>query len=392
MIAVALPVLLGAAAAAIDLAVLTAEGQRVQAVADNAALSGARLYTNPEAVEMVVGRVVAENNQSTSWQVRPSTVICYGPGDDVAGYRMLTGDEHAVEVNAEADFSFFFGRLIGLTTTTVHRRAVAKLVVQSDGLGNAFIFGGATEDDYDAVKIMGQRVQLIGDIHSNSNVLLGGLRTSVDGNVSHTGEMEINAPRFSMTGIDYYIDPQPYPINYTFEEFDVPPWDHIVNGDLTVSGAVRIPSGRWRIHGDVNFSSNGIACTNALFVVDGNVSATGRNKWLKNVTFVARGRITLSGAGSYYSPYQDNLFAFSALDDTNSLTEQGISINAADCTISGICFAPNSNLSINGSREVSYAVGLIAETVDLMGSFSVFSGPPETPDEGDVISDVRLVL
>jgi len=390
LVVIALPVLLGAAAAAIDLAVLTAEGQKVQNVIDNAALSGARCYASPEVAEAVVNRIVAENNAITTWQVAPATT-CYGPGDDVPGYRTLVGDEHAVEVNAQADFSFFFGRLIGLTTTTVHRRAVARVTVQSNGLGDVFIFGGATNEDCDAVKVMGRANTLVGNIHTNSSMLLGGLKTVMDGDIAYVGEFTEQGAQHVMTGTAYQTDVQDYPINYTFEEFDVPPWDHIVDGDLSVSGAVVIPSGRWRVYGNVKFASS-VACSDALFVVDGDFDAAAVNKVFDGVTIVAGGEIRLAGAGSYYSPFQDNLLAFSALNDSTSLTEQGISINAADCAISGICFAPDSNLSINGSREISIRVGLVAETVDLLGSESVFSGPSQDPADPDLRCDVRLVL
>lgn len=392
IVLVAMPALLGAAACAVDLSLMSAAGQRVQNVVDQAALSGARSYADEATARAVAEQVVAANNAEATWQVSTETVI-YSPGQTVPGYGTLGPQQYAVDITGQAQFSYMFGRFLGLETTQVRRRAAARLDLDSGGAGTAFIWAGATQPGYDAVKVFGQQTTVLGTIHSNSDIFLGGI--DITGDLNYVGDVKL-VGGVQHDGDTVQVPIEACPLDYTWEELSQPPpggWDYEIFGDYTVAGSdAAIPSGFWRIHGDMTVSGNGATCLNSVFVVDGRVSCSASDKNFDGVTIIALGTITLSGAGSYYSPYQDNLLAVSFAGDATTIGEQAVSINAAGCELTGIVYAPNGDISFNGSDEYVYYVGLIAETVTIMDTSSTYSSPAAEEQQADRISAVQLIL
>ncbi|MFW6155759.1 MAG: pilus assembly protein TadG-related protein, partial [Armatimonadota bacterium] len=85
---VALPILLGVAALAIDLGLMHLAAQRVQNVADTAALAGATRAADASGSVTAADQTTAANNAVSAWQV-DTTVTTWGPGDSVPGFRTL---------------------------------------------------------------------------------------------------------------------------------------------------------------------------------------------------------------------------------------------------------------------------------------------------------------
>jgi hypothetical protein len=132
-----------------------------------------------------------------------------------------------------------------------------------------------------------------------------------------------------------------------------------------------LASGRWRVRGDMTISTNNFQVQEALFVVDGDVLIQGSGIMLDDVTIVARGTVTFIGADSRFSPFLHDLFAMS----TKTSSSDVIYIDGARCLASGVLFAPNGGLYFEGSAEESFHVGLVANTVRLIGSECVHEGP-----------------
>lgn len=394
MMVVALPALLGAAALAIDLGVMTLTAERVRNVVDAAALAGARSYSDPTTAIAAAQQIAAENNTTSFWQVTPE-VQCYGPGDTVPGYGVLTESEHVVDVTGHARFDFFFGRALGLTSTDVQRRAAARVLVWTSGVGEAFIFAGCSDPDVNALTMIGGGNTICGPVHSNGALWFEGKDNTVDGDIKYGSVATINGQNFVCTGERRQVGPTGYPVTYSWDQFAANSsiqFDYDVPSMSVLDANSTVPSGHWRVRGDVTIGGNGTVCSNALIVADGNIDLQASDLYFDKVTLVAKGWIRINGARGFFSPYLDNLFALSLADTSPYDTRtKAIIFNAADCEATGFIFAPNGRLEFQGSRERTYHVGIVGETVDLIGTGCTHGGPG-AGDDGDVTSGIRLII
>lgn len=395
MMIIALPALLGVAALAIDLGVMTLTAERVSNVADAAALAGARSFTDEATAVSAAQTVTAANNTTSYWQVTPE-VRCYGPGQTVSGYGMLGESEHVVEVVGHARFDFLFGRALGLTSTEVYRRAAARVLIWTSGVGEAFIFAGCTDPNVNALTMIGGGNTICGPVHSNAGLWFEGKDNTVDGNVEYGSVATINGQNFVCTGECAQVAPIDYLVDYTWDQFASNPaiqFDYDVPSMSVLAQASIVPSGHWRVRGDVTIGGNGTVCRNTLIVADGNIDLQASDLYFDKVTLVAKGWIRINGARGFFSPYLDNLFALS-LADTNPYDTgtKAILFNAADCEATGFIYAPDGRIEFQGSREQTYHVGIIGETVDLVGTGCTHGGPGAGEDNADVTSGIRLII
>lgn len=388
LMVVALPVLLGVAALAIDLALMGLAAQRVQNVADTAAIAGAIKGTDAaKAVTASERTAVSNNDCASAWQVQ-TTATTYGPGETVPGFRTLGYREHVIAVDGATEFSFIFGRIFGLEQTTVSRSAAAMCQVWRNRLAEGFIFAGATDPGVVGVYSDGQANRFNGSIHSNTGVHLGGKDNIVTGDIRYRNDFG-HGPAFTHNGDLIVTEVKQYPVDFAWSDFDHGPWDHDVTGINVTTGGTSLPGGRWRVRGNMTVNASDLHVQNALFVVDGDIYIGGARKVLDGVTLVAKGSITVIGADGYMSPYVHDLFAFST---KTSYSEDVMYIDGARCFASGVNFAPNGGLFWEGSAEHSYHVGLVGYTVKLIGSFSTHEGPASALVAEETTSGAKLVL
>ncbi len=178
---------------------------------------------------------------------------------------------------------------------------------------------------------------------------------------------------------------RPYPVDYAWEQFDVGPWDYEHPSGLTInaSGAT-LESGRRRISGNLRVNGSDFHLQDALIVCTGAIDFNGSNVALDRVTLVAQGAITFNGSTERFSCYQDDLFAFSLSGRATALK-----VNGSDSDTRGILFAPNGGMVYNGSAQEVHHGGLVALTIDVNGSGSIFEGMGEGSDEG--FKQVKLI-
>ncbi|MGD9495784.1 MAG: pilus assembly protein TadG-related protein [Armatimonadota bacterium] len=387
---VALPVIIGAAALAIDLGMMTNAAQRVRHVADSAALAGAACYRDERGAEAIVRDIVNTNNEGSPWQVTPEARF-WGPGQYVPGYGTLGPRECAADVVGHTQFRFAFARVLGLDTADIARRAVARATLRRNDLSGGCIFAGATEPGVYGVGIDGAGVTINSSIHSNTGVYFSGPNMTVTGDITYRNAYDQGGQYFTLGGAATEGSVQQYPLDFTWDEFDQGPWDHEVASLLVSGTGASIPPGRWRVRGDMTINATNTTCHDALFVADGNILVNGSGALLDRVTLVARGTIHVNGTGGRFSPFVHDLFAFTTADTRPDRSDWAMLVEAADCVTYGILFAPNGRLIFDGSEEITYHVGLVAETIRLIGTGCTHDGPPCSTD-GQYYSDVRLVL
>jgi hypothetical protein len=364
--------LLGMAALVIDIGRVAVAAQQVQAVMDAAALAGAaKLPAQSDAEASLQHTISANNTLSTAWMVScaPSNdMVYYEPGETVPDYGALEDDEHAIEVTGHATVDYGFAKIFGVDSATVTRSATAKAKAVGNA-GTGIFFANETSRSKWAIIISGSDHYVDGTIHSNSKVKFTGRNQTIAGDVEYLHEFRMVGSGHDVQGDAVESTVQPWPVDYTWEQFDQGPWDYVVYGNLHHSGGETIAPGRWRVYGDFHVSGSGFSCHDCLIVVDEDIRFTGSDHILDRVTLVARDDIVFTGSMRRYSWFVDNLFAFALKSGNSALRVSGSKTDSY-----GILFAPNGELSYTGSRHELHHGGLIANDIDINGSKGNFCG------------------
>lgn len=383
---VALPVLLGVGALAVDLAIMGLAAQRTQDVADTAALAGAVRAMDPSAAVVTADQTAATNNGFSTWHV-DTTTTTYGPGQVVPDFRELGYREHVTAVTGTTEFRFLFGRVFGLDRITITRSSAAMCEVRRNRLAEGFIFAGETDPAVVGIHLDGAGNTLNGSIHSNTCVRLDRDYQTVIGDIRYRNSHYQSGAYFTHEGQLIETPVTQYPVDFRWEDFDQGPWDHDLPSLNVASSGQSFPGGHYRVRGDMTVSGSNFSCQDALFVVDGNIYFNGGGACLDRVTLVAKGDIYFDGSDSRFSPYMWDLFAFS----TDTEARYTIYLDGSNCEASGILFAPNGDIYFDGSDERTYEIGLVAKTVELDGKNSVHNGPASALT-ADQTSRAKLVL
>jgi len=128
MMAIALLALMGCVAMAVDVGRLVVAAESAQNAADAAALSAAPLLGVQTAAINSAQQTVEANNQTASlYRItnQSGDITYYGPNSTVPGYGTLGPWAQAIQVTGRIPVAYTFGRAVGLTETTVVRRATA---------------------------------------------------------------------------------------------------------------------------------------------------------------------------------------------------------------------------------------------------------------------------
>jgi hypothetical protein len=256
--------------------------------------------------------VQTNNDQKPGWDVSVTSedVTYYSPGETVDGYGMLQVGEHAVAVIGRLPVEFAFARVLGIEGATATRSATA-LAEPGGGVGEGLLFAGETDPSVWALDINGSDFTVVeGNIHSNTRLRLDGSNQTVSGTLEYLHQFSSNG-----SDLDYgdVVESQvmPYPVGYTWEQFDVGPWTYECGSYSVSDSDYTVPSGRHRIHGNMTIDGSCCELHDSLFVVDGDIFFNGSNTTFDHVTLVAQGRIVFNGSCQYYTPFQDDLFAMS---------------------------------------------------------------------------------
>jgi hypothetical protein len=180
--ALGLSIFLAFTALTTDVGLILHERRELQKTADAAALAGAQ--------ELPESQVLAASN-AQDWAERNG--IDFSEGDDVQ--ITLAADHTSVNVEVTREASFFFGRVIGLTTVDVHASATAK-VGSPAALSGVLPFGVLES----AINYDGTPTTIKYDANQPTNGNFGPIR--IDGGGSNIHEQTIiNGSQGAVCGI-----------------------------------------------------------------------------------------------------------------------------------------------------------------------------------------------
>ncbi len=363
-VAIALLALLGMAALVIDIGRVSIAAQQVQAIVDAAALAGAAKLPAQSDAEASLQRTISANNLlNTAWVVScvPSNdVVYYGPGETVPEYGALEDDEDAITITGRAVVDYSFARIFGVNNATVTRSATAKA---GGSIGRGLLFAGEANPNIEGIRFNGSGVTVEGTMHSNCKIKMTGVGHHITDDVKYRFWHNIDPDYVDGRIIETVV--KPYPLDYTWEQFDVGPWDHIVNGNWTVKDASALMPGRWKINGSLNVSANNIYLHDMLIVATGDIDF--KKADLERVTLVAGGGIELQK--SEYSALEGDLFAM-ALGTGNP----AIKMSGNGSVTTGRIFAPNGGIEYDGADQEMHRGALVALTIVANGAGGLFQG------------------
>ena len=370
MTAIALTALLGMVALSLDLGSVVLGSQRAQYVADMAALAAAQQVpaTGNSAALAAVSSTVAGNNPPSGPQItwQSSETHFYAAGATVPKYGTLTSAQSAVQVITHLPVNFSFARAVGLTGTTVTRKATALRTV---GTLPCVLAAGKSGSSLQGVAWSGSSITVNGSVWSNGDVIISGSSNTINGNMHADNNLTVSGSTNTVSGTAAWVkgcsisgsDPnmvptkvasgaEAYPITYsTGSSFGTYTYD--------------VPS--------YSLSSSNGAVPPGIYYVTGNVSISGSNNSLAGVTFVAGGTISISGSNDGpLSPAAANGCSFYSL----STQSNAISISGSGGTWSGIIYAPNGGIAFTGSSGTVLNASLMAQTISISGSSWTIGG------------------
>lgn len=341
MIAILLPVMLGMAALAIDVAGWYQMRRQLQSSADAAALAGMRDLPIAGTASTTAQNYVAQN-------VSGATPTVTTP---------FNSDGNQIKVTVTKNFPSIFGSLLGLSQVQITASAVAKK--SSTGNVKSAVFAANTAcGGTNGVYIVSNNVNVIGGTHSNGSLYLNANNDSL-GPSSYGGP---NSCSFSNYGNNNTFGGSNGPVQDPVNE----PWpeDFIANPPTCTQTA-----------SSFNWSGNNVTIPPGVYCATGSggITITGNNFVGNGVTFKAS-KFNLSGNNwDMTAAFQDLLFYYTGTGtfsfDGNNLDGQTV-------------FAPSGTISITGNNAVfsGYVEG---NNVQINGNNIVFTGNgPPTPGVG----------
>jgi hypothetical protein len=343
MFAVSLVAMLGFMAIVVDVAVIFEERRQLQNAADGAALAAARELPGSPSDALVAARsYLLQNGYDTT-----------DPDVAVAIDASYLGDPEDVEVVVtQQNLQYLFGRVLGLGSTDVSARAVAEIV-------------SAYEDDYAifaidescgavGVDIHGSLATFNGTVHSNSNVQVGGTDHTFDPSVTYACDFLEGG-----SGHTYQREQK------STGDRDVPPaldgitYASFAPCDFSFSAPVNLKS-----RNDIWQDAAKTILMDGTYCFEKTVTLIG-DDIVGNVTFAALGSIDISGSDHNLTAYHSSGILFYS---ESSGPGNVIDLAGAGGAWSGIIYAPNGDVKINGQSNLNFAGSAVAQSVTVAGN------------------------
>jgi hypothetical protein len=421
MTVLAMTVLLGFMALAIDVGFLFRARRNMQIAADAAAIAAALdyKYNNSKTSAQNAGVSAAAANGVTSTGTCPiananNTYVCinipplYGPNAGSAGF---------VEAQIEQPNQTVF---MGIITHNNFLPVGARAVVSAGASGGCIWTLAKSGKDVSLTgsgSITASNCDIFDDSNASNALTLTGSGSvtakeiGIVGSYNKTGSGSIS-PNPPTTGITPAADPLGLsaptitagtctgtsavcnpsntgsgslvvtPGNYTSISntgsgtVTLNPGNYVITGNLTNtgSGSMVLGAGNYTIGG--NFSSTGsssLTLGSGLYTVGGNLNLTGSGALTGlGVTFYTQGGTTVTGSGSMdltaptSGAYSGVLF-FQPSTDSSAVALTG----SGGATVQGILYAPGSALTLTGSGSLTVSLDIIVDSLSVTGSGSI---------------------
>ncbi|UCG17207.1 MAG: hypothetical protein JSV19_04085 [Phycisphaerales bacterium] len=372
MVLVALPILLGMAALAIDVGYIFTSTAELQNAVDAGALAGASALPASDsevkqramesaAQNYVSGESVAvplENIEVGYWESVSRTFTAASGSVDPSGAR-----PNAVRVVGRRQrLPLIFATVLGRDFTNLEREAIALMdsgrCLGVWGLNGVVGLGDIVTDSYDSrVGVYGPgNINRNGDVCSNKDILLGGsFEINGDAMCGPGHEITVRGERHVVWGVEGEL-------SESLEAPVVSASEVRISNDNDTAGTNRD-----------GLSDNGVLFDGDLGLVeDDNVTLWGGTYYLTSLTMVASSTITVQGSTVLYIDGNVNIAALGivnvsrqAADLTVYCTGESF-VMAGHADFYGMLIAPDTDVELQGDCE--FFGMIVADTLDASGS------------------------
>jgi hypothetical protein len=342
---------MGFMALGLDAGNLFIQRRDAQSVADLAALAGARDLPGAPTSAKTTALAIAAANGYPSSMVTATTP--YG------------GDTRRIEVSILRAVPTFFMPVLGVPSVDVGARAVARAVA-STAATHAIFAGrsscGSSSEPEKTIDWSGSDIDVVGQVHSNDGILVGGSNNSVTGSTTYVcntkfrneGGGNTYTPSAAKVGV------QSWPATYTAADF---PCTYSRSGSWDLSA-----NGPWWLGGTplTKTLMPGVYCATG----SGGTIKLGYSGIVGNVTFVATAQVEISGQNFVLTPHTKGVLIYS-----QGNSDVAVKISASGGAWTGMIYAPNGKAEISGSDNLTLAGSIVADRVKLGGSnFTITAG------------------
>jgi Flp pilus assembly protein TadG len=367
LFAILSPLVLAFMALGLDAANAMLERRDAQGAADLAALAGARLlHDDVTATEQAQARAkavaIAEANGYAAPQVTATTP--YG------------GDDERILVVIDSDVDTFFAPILDLivggdhSTVNVDARAVAYGGYDETTGGEFAVLAleGCPSAEK-SIDFSGSTMEVIGRVHSNSDLYIGGSNNDFQGPTNYTCGIGENPFHNGGGGNDFSPSPasataESDPLNLTRADFTcdfLAPssgmWDLASNGSWWVGGSKSSKTLRAGTYCSRSGSSDGIKLSDSDIVIEDIVSGPG------GVTFVGQAFVEVSGSNFQLHPHEHSVLFFSY-----GTSDVAMKVAGSGGSWEGYIYAPRGTAEVSGSSNLAISGAIISNRVKLNGS------------------------
>ncbi len=348
----ALGVLCGFVAMSIDVGMILYSRSDFQKAADAAALAAAQELPDAAAAQAVAEQYLEANGFDVT-----------GPNHTYEFTTPYQGDAYKIEVKISGDVGFIFGRVLNMDFVEVPARAVAD--AGGSGGSGAAIFVKNDNGAPDPLEFSGSDITVVGGVHSNSSIKIGGSNNFFDGYFTYSWDLDNPGSGNTFTSPPQQAPYQPPPIDYDYSDFTC---DYEWTEDTDLNSLPEV----W-VNGDpgTNQLIPGVYCSTKDIQLSGQ-DITG------NVSLVAGDELKISGSDFNLTAYWNDVLLYSSSDHNNAIDMSG-----SGGSWTGFIHAPYGRVKIQGSDNLSVSGSIVADRVTVSGSdFSITaleesSGGPE---------------
>ncbi len=307
---------LGFTAVVVDIGTVALEKQRMQNAIDAASLAAARdLPDTAKAAATAVEYIEKNGYQASDVNIA------------------FTDDDTVIRINGSKRVDYTFGRVLGLSGTTITPEGAAGLGRAGGAFGYA-IFSGSTSS---TLSLNGSEYYVKGSTHTNYKFVGNGSRLTITGACEAVKTVTINGSKID---VPTRIPNAPF--------IEMPDFSEEIRRQAEAAGQL--------FNGNKTYNGSSIDVSAPIYV-NGNVTING-SKFHGVGCIFATGSITFNGSSQKVSTGD----AICIYSKTGSIT-----VNGSAATIDGILYAPNGSVNMNGSsQQVNGRV--IGNTVNLNGS------------------------
>lgn len=223
--------LVGVGAATVDVGMLCASKQHVQASVDAAALSGAQHLPDSSNASNWATQCLRANRPDESWYelTVPSTdgVTVYSPREDVPGYGTLGPDMQGIKIRALGGFDYTFARILGADRAEVEASATAIRKARE-------AWRGIFVEDH--ASIQNATVEITGYLHANDRITFDTSDGFINGETTFVNYLTLTNSNVNLQGGANSTAVCSRPTACYASDFDVD-YDIMAGDDPPITGA-----------------------------------------------------------------------------------------------------------------------------------------------------------